>query len=316
MFAAVGLSVDEEAVYLAVVDRPGAGIDALEPLGLGPVRTRSVLTALAARGLVAQLPGRSRRYTATSPDVALEALVRSREDELQQIRLTAAGLAERYREARSRLMQPGEVVEVVTTAEATIQRWHEVQRRATREIVTFDRPPYLTSSLNKTEIELLGRGIGYRSVYDTTALDTPQRVDEVLAMGRLGERSRVVDGVPVKMFIADASIGLLSLQGTSSADSALVVHASSLLDSLVALFEEVWRRAVPVTLDPLVGEGVLPVDAELLSLLAAGLTDDAIARQRGVHERTVRRHVRRLLDDLGVATRFQAGVQAGRRGWL
>ncbi|MGD0557044.1 MAG: hypothetical protein ABSA93_18950 [Streptosporangiaceae bacterium] len=47
-----------------------------------------------------------------------------------------------------------------------------------------------------------------------------------------------------------------------------------------------------------------------------GLTDAAIARHLGAHLRTVQRRVRGLLDRLGAATRFQAGLQAVRRGWL
>jgi DNA-binding NarL/FixJ family response regulator len=34
------------------------------------------------------------------------------------------------------------------------------------------------------------------------------------------------------------------------------------------------------------------------------------------HPRTVQRRVRELLDRLGAGTRFQAGLQAVRRGWL
>jgi DNA-binding NarL/FixJ family response regulator len=57
-------------------------------------------------------------------------------------------------------------------------------------------------------------------------------------------------------------------------------------------------------------------EGALLGLLAAGLTDSAIGRHLGTHPRTVQRRVRELLDRLGAGTRFQAGLQAVRRGWL
>lgn len=57
-------------------------------------------------------------------------------------------------------------------------------------------------------------------------------------------------------------------------------------------------------------------DRRLLTLLSAGLTDHAIARDLGVSERTVRRRITRLQAVLGGRTRFQLGVQAARRGWL
>ncbi|MFD0381698.1 response regulator transcription factor [Streptomyces stramineus] len=57
-------------------------------------------------------------------------------------------------------------------------------------------------------------------------------------------------------------------------------------------------------------------DRQILTLMASGATDDAIARRLGLGRRTVVRRVSALLAMLGATTRFQAGVQAARRGWL
>ncbi|HEX5861291.1 MAG TPA: helix-turn-helix domain-containing protein, partial [Nocardioides sp.] len=54
----------------------------------------------------------------------------------------------------------------------------------------------------------------------------------------------------------------------------------------------------------------------LLQQLAAGAKDEQIARVLGISLRTVRRRVADLLSELGVDTRFQAGAEAVRRGWL
>jgi DNA-binding NarL/FixJ family response regulator len=48
----------------------------------------------------------------------------------------------------------------------------------------------------------------------------------------------------------------------------------------------------------------------------AGATDEVIARKLGIGLRTVRRRIASLMTELGVDTRFQAGVEAVRRGWL
>ncbi|MFF5212658.1 hypothetical protein [Streptosporangium sp. NPDC000396] len=50
--------------------------------------------------------------------------------------------------------------------------------------------------------------------------------------------------------------------------------------------------------------------------MASGATDEAIARRLGLGRRTVVRRVSALQRTLGATTRFQAGVQAARRGWL
>jgi DNA-binding NarL/FixJ family response regulator len=122
------------------------------------------------------------------------------------------------------------------------------------------------------------------------------------------------------MFLADDTLGLISLDRPVTSDSALVIHRSSLLDTLIALFEAVWSGAVPLRFDvPVPGAQDAPRQEHhrtLLGLLAAGLTDEAIARHMNWHPRTAQRHVRELMTELGAQTRFQAGLQAARRGWL
>ena len=85
--------------------------------------------------------------------------------------------------------------------------------------------------------------------------------------------------------------------------------------ALNALFDHLWTLGSPLhRVDS--GSAAEQRDQLILSLLAAGAPDATIARQTGVSQRTVERRVRALMDQLGASTRFQAGVQAGRRGLL
>jgi DNA-binding NarL/FixJ family response regulator len=55
-------------------------------------------------------------------------------------------------------------------------------------------------------------------------------------------------------------------------------------------------------------------DVELLKLLAGGLQLDVMARQMSTSERTVRRRIRAICDQLGVRTPIQAVAWAARQG--
>lgn len=321
MLDGLGLTEDQEAVYVALVDVSSATLDELAKRCPG-VSTAQAIAALERAGLVSPLAGTPETYAAAPPEVALELLARSREQDLARARLSVAGLAARYRQARL-TAQPYEVIEVVATREATMRRWEQLQRSARQQIRSFDRPPYVSSSpdANPVEEEMLAAGVTYRCVYHPAGFVIAGRPAAVRSMIAAGELARVTESVPVKMFIADDQIGLMPLEVNGSAEASLIIRASSMLDTLIALFELVWERAVAIHSD---GEFPLPSpearlgedQAALLGLLAAGLTDAAIARHLGTHQRTVQRRVRELLDRLGAGTRFQAGLQAARRGWL
>ena len=58
------------------------------------------------------------------------------------------------------------------------------------------------------------------------------------------------------------------------------------------------------------------IDRQILSLLLAGLTDQAVASQLDLSLRTVQRRLRHLQDLAGVQSRMQLGWYAARHDWV
>ncbi|WP_308378343.1 helix-turn-helix transcriptional regulator [Streptomyces sp. ISL-87] len=56
--------------------------------------------------------------------------------------------------------------------------------------------------------------------------------------------------------------------------------------------------------------GLSPAERELLRLLGSGLTDEAASNRLGVAVRTVRRQMASVMERLGAASRFEAGLKA------
>ena len=85
------------------------------------------------------------------------------------------------------------------------------------------------------------------------------------------------------------------------------------------LASALWDRAVaPPWLCPRTPgvDGARRTALPLLVLMAGGAVDEQIARALGVSVRTVRRRIATLLAELGADSRFQAGAEAVRRGWI
>ncbi len=323
MLQALGLTAAEEAVYHALLARPQMSLDELRESGLlGHQSPDLVLSSLEEKGLISRLPGTPRRFAACSPEFALEILILAREDELRRTRNLADQLARRFHNSR-RDDDPAELVEVISGTDAVLHRWIQMLHSARHDVCGMDRPPCSETS-HRLERELTARGVTYRCIYDRSMFDQPDRARMLLDGVAGGEQARVMTGVPMRLFVVDGRHALLALEkGGEAIHSAVVIHPSSLLDALTRLFDTLWQRAVPISqpagraqpagTDP---DSPSHHDTALLTLLATGLTDEAIARQLDVSQRTVQRYIRGLMDRLGADTRFQAGLQAGRRGWL
>lgn len=197
----------------------------------------------------------------------------------------------------------------------------QLQERATEQVRWLDRPPYRSTPANFAAQESLqGRrmaaGVTYRTVYHQAVYDDAALLASMTRMVELGEDARVLADLPVKLLIGDHRTALLVPEPARvGVDRSLLLHASALLNAFAGVFETLWTLGVPVT----ASGGRAPLsdhDRTIITLMAAGATDEAIARRLRLSRRTVVRRITALLDRLGATTRFQAGVQAAHRGWL
>jgi DNA-binding NarL/FixJ family response regulator len=319
---AVGVTAEDERVYRNLLHRPRATLPELAAqTGRTPVVLRRAISRLEELGLVSRLAGRPVRFLPTRPDIAVAALISHREEELAAARLAALALLAELPPQEHRA--PDDLVEIVHGRAAVAHRFMQLQQSATDELLVLDRPPYVQdpNQQNSGELERLAYGVRICGIYDISALAVPGKLQLAREAVAAGEEGRVSPDVPMKMAIADRKTAILPLTTEAPAliDSAIVVHTSTLLDALVTLFEVLWRSALPLPARPgdATSAGLAsPPDPELFTLLAAGLKDEAVARQLGLSLRTVHRRVSELMDGLGARTRLQAGLLAARRGWL
>lgn len=320
MLEPVGLGPAESALYVALIDQPHMTIGELSArTDHTAAQLRRPLARLMDSGLVTRLAGSPARYVPAPPDVAIDALVVRRRQELENLRATARDLGKRLESAPSG--QAAGLIELIEGEEAVRRQLARIQLSAETEVCIVDCPPYMTGKPmdNPPEWQALARGVRYRSIYHTPAIADYRRLEEIHRYMAEGEQARALPDVHMKMTIVDSRIALIPLSFDAAETGVrIIVHQSPLLSALVACFDMLWDRATPLGPDP----GRTPTtepseaDRQILTMLAAGMKDKAIARALNIAERTVTRRLTELMSTLDATTRFQAALQATRRGWL
>ncbi len=324
MLESLGVSHGEESVYLALVKHPGQDVAALaRRLGISRQAVRGHLERLEDLGFLSRPVGPEEAWTAVRPDAAVNALVTRRLTEFTETQRRAQQLAHDFpEELRAR---PDQLVEIVSGQRAVEAQFVQLMHLARDTVRVLDRPPYVQEPTrpNTTEITALRAGVITRAIYATEAFEVPSALDQARTAAAAGEQARIHHDVPMKLAIADDAVALLPMVNGHWVDSALVIRAPMVVAALTRLFELLWQQGVPFQPADPTPSGVVDgqpaaddLDTELLALLATGLKDQAVARELGISLRTLGRRVAGLLDMLGASTRFQAGLQAGRRGAL
>ncbi|PZG14402.1 helix-turn-helix transcriptional regulator [Nonomuraea aridisoli] len=318
----LGVTAAEEAAYRALLRHGPATLSELAAeTGSSAGGIRRMLPRLEDLGLISRVAGRPLRLIATPPNIAVDILVARRQEEITHSRAAAALLATEVNERSG--PHPEEVLEVVSGRDAVARRYLQLERNATREMLVLVHPPYAVDISDDRENRRRAARQGapiIRGIYSPQAFEHPGMLAHTRRAIADGEQARL-GHVPVKLAVADADTAVLPLvsDADQAVESALVVHPSALLDALVGLFETLWRAAVPLRLtagDLEPETWPQAPDTEVLALLAAGMKDDAIARQLGLSPRTVQRRVQVLCERLGARTRFHAGYLAARHDLL
>jgi DNA-binding CsgD family transcriptional regulator/sugar-specific transcriptional regulator TrmB len=316
MWEAIGLSGLEERLYRLLLRDPKISPEeSTRRLDSSHDEVRVALDRLQEFGLLESAGPYG--YRPADPRIALSSAIRRRRAELDRLAMTAEELATDFQEGLLRA-DPGRVIEVVEGSAAAGRRVEELLAGATREVLALDAPPYAATGTSLgAEEAALARGVRCRAIYSSIVLDLPQKLDEIRRMTGLGEQARVRSRVPIKLILVDGRTALLPLTDHEEGArfTSIVVGRSALTNALVALFETLWRESSPVwgASGAAPGDGV---DQQILELLAVGMKDESILRQLGISERTLRRRIASLFDRLGATGRFQAGVQAARKGWI
>jgi DNA-binding CsgD family transcriptional regulator len=189
-------------------------------------------------------------------------------------------------------------------------------RRTTGDLAWL-RPDQWTlpweEDMNQLVADVIASGRQARAIYPVKVLTEAPAV--LQARVQIGEQVRVLPEVATRLLVIGTTHAIMPEPLGHITTPRVMVRQRALVEAVGLLFDELWERASPVAEYERGAKGD-EVRRQLLQQLAGGAQDEQIARRLGTSLRTVRRRVAELMAELGAESRFQAGVEAARRGWL
>jgi sugar-specific transcriptional regulator TrmB len=249
----LGLTTYEAKAYVALIGRDSfTAAQVSRQAGLPRQRIYDVLGSLVEKGLASTRPGSVVKYSAVSPELAVDRLVEAHRRQFKDLEHAAsraiADLLPAYQTGLEHT-DPLEYIEVLRDAGAINERFGELQSQVKKEILVFTKPPYATQPLENTEGLEISRHVRARSVYEITAFDDPGFIAGVERFIEAGEEARFVDSLPLKLVIIDETIVMFGMQDpvASGRDlTIMVVEHPQLASLLKVAFEAIWAQGLTI----------------------------------------------------------------------
>lgn len=318
MFSSFGVSEHAESAYRHLLTTPV--LDDLDQV-LGEDAATAVAELLD-RGLLRHGP--DGRLRVEPPERALDLLI-AREEEalarrraaLQDLRGGVVDLVAEFVNGRTESF--GGLIERVVGADGVRSRLYQLAVSAQREVWTTNPGPAPSRRAIEASRAMdrlsRARGVRSRSIFATEVMADEGMREYLAEVVAAGDEVRLHPDPPVLLFVVDGETALVPADTAKAGAAALVLHSLALVQPMTVLFQQLWQASRPYLAQE-AWDGEEDRLRRIVALLSEGQKDEAIARRLDVSVRTVRRLISLAVERMGAQSRFQAGVQAVRRGWV
>lgn len=243
----LGLTQYEARAYVALIRRDAsAPAEVAKVAGVPRPRIYDVIDSLVAKMLVSERPGRTSRFVAVPPDVAVARLIDIQRGRLKELEADGSAVREElgpvYSEGTTR-QDPLDYIELIRPISAIVKRFTELQLSVQHELLGFSKMPAAISvSENEAGLQV-ARTRTLRTVYEYSQLDDQQSREGIQRFIDSGEEARFVEELPMKMAIFDERVVMLSMLdpvAMASELTTLIIENAQLARCLKIAFEQVW----------------------------------------------------------------------------
>jgi DNA-binding CsgD family transcriptional regulator len=312
-------------VYERVLADPGTTPSALAAgLGVSPPRVLEAVRVLRGLRLVKDAaPGRG-ELIAVSPEeaqmellVPLEQAIYSERRRLADVKGQLLSFVDAFDNTQRYRRRPETVVVTGDPGEIAL-RLTEAMQSGTSEIQVMQpcvaqETPELRHA-RPLVLEALRRGVRALVLYPHTARGDAGTRSHVRELTRADGQVRTSREIHGRFIVVDRRVAFVPADDEGRL---AVVYDPSVAAFLSGIHDRMWQSALDYE-SKTAGYATAMDDlrATILDLLASGIKDEVIARRLGMSERSFRRHIAAIMQDLTAGSRFQAGVMAARSGLL
>jgi sugar-specific transcriptional regulator TrmB len=304
------VSAEAKSLYLRII-AAGGSIE-VDDADLG-----GQYAELAELGLLVVSQGKPATATATDPNRLATRLSSAWQKQALSLLAQAVSiptamqeLSHAYRSLDQQLHSGGPVEYIHGVVEIN-QRVSALVEAAQLEILTAQpggsrRQTAVNEAALQSDLTLLGRGVARRVLYHPSARYSAPARHYVERITEVGGEVRTLEEPFTRLFVIDRRIAVIPVQGDT--EKAAFISDEAIVAYMLESFERLWDRSSPfLGATEVPPEVISRMRTNILRMMIQGVGHRVIARNLGISERTLARHIADFREEYGSETLFQLG---------
>ncbi len=261
-FIDLGLTEREAKVYLTLLTLKNFTPSELQhQVNITRTKIYEVLQKMVDRGICTEKTvGKKKYYEAVEPSVAFERVFETYSRECRELIEKKIGIVRNlidelspiYNECKD-VENPLDFIEVIKDKKQNQKKYLMLIQESKKEILTFNKGPYVCdnpvrlSEQKQEESAFLNRGGICRNIYEKGELRRHEWLsDYIKTQKNSGQQAKLVETLPIKMVVFDASKVVFPLQqsiGKINKITSVYIQHRELAEASKMLFENIWEKA-------------------------------------------------------------------------
>jgi HTH-type transcriptional regulator, sugar sensing transcriptional regulator len=251
----LGVTKREAEIYLALLQKKEFSAGEISKItSISRNKSYEILQNLVKKGLCNEsYKNGIKVFSCIKPKIVMKNMLTDLEKKKELVYELNKSLTDIY-EKNGTNESPIDYIEVLTDKGQIQERFMMIQQNTKKELLGFTKPPYsgVIGDNIDSVTNTISKSVKVLSIYEYKDL-TPEETDNLIKIiemyQKLGEESKIIRELPMKLLISDETISMFALNNRISLKpsiTSIVVDHPTFAKAQKEVFESYWQRAMVI----------------------------------------------------------------------
>ena len=251
----LGMNINEAKIYIFLINNKNAtATEIAKNVKISRTLAYQIVDILIQKNFITEIRGNVRKYSPVPPEEVMNRLeedINTQKKILEEIRPELANLFNQNETNKS----PSDFIQVLYTKASIISKIEYLEQNSQKEVLAFNKPPYVMN-INKSDTykisedfrasqkKAVEKGIAFRSIYEIEKGNLDEFKEKIRIFESQGEIVKIIESLPMKMFIFDAKIVAIALRNKAEIGVnfvTLIIDHADFAKAMETIFNIYWK---------------------------------------------------------------------------